>query len=293
MSSKEMGQEGFPVIGIAGLGLIGGSMTRTIKAETDCRLLGFDINEEVLKTALSDGSIDGILDDESIGNCSLILVALYPRAAVDYVTEKSGVIADDALVIDLCGVKTAVMRPLEPVVASHGFSYIGGHPMAGTEKTGYKNSRGDLFRGASMLLVPAHNTEEQYKRAEAFFLEIGFGRVVRTSMETHDRIIAFTSQLAHVVSNAYVKSPTAKIHDGYSAGSYLDLTRVAWLNEVMWSELFIDNREALADEIDRLIEDLRIYSELIREGRQDELREVLKEGRELKEMIDRKEDRKR
>ena len=165
--------------------------------------------------------------------------------------------------------------------------------MAGTEKTGYKNSRGDLFRGASMLLVPAHNTEEQYKRAEAFFLEIGFGRVVRTSMETHDRIIAFTSQLAHVVSNAYVKSPTAKIHDGYSAGSYLDLTRVAWLNEVMWSELFIDNREALADEIDRLIEDLRIYSELIREGRQDELREVLKEGRELKEMIDRKEDRKR
>lgn len=289
-SDREERRDIYEVIGIAGLGLIGGSMAKAIKEQTGSRVLGFDKNEAVLQSALLEGSIDGVLSKDNISSCRLILIALYPRACVDFVTEHRELIRKDAMVIDLCGVKTAVIKPLIPVVETSDFEYIGGHPMAGTEKTGYFNSRGDLFKRASMILVPVKNSEESLERAESFFMSLGFGETVRTDMEAHDRIIAFTSQLAHVVSNAYVKSPTARLHYGYSAGSYRDLTRVAWLNEKMWAELFVDNREALSDEIDRLIEDLKEYSSLIREGRQEELRAILKEGRLQKEMIDRREE---
>ena len=286
-AAKEGSGDIYDIIGIVGLGLIGGSMAKTLKANTSSLVLGYDKNKAVLQSALSDGSIDGVLTKENISRCELILIALYPKACVDFVTEHRELISDKAMVIDLCGVKTAVIKPLEPLLSEFGFEFIGGHPMAGTEKTGYYNSRNDLFKRASMILVPVKVKEESLRRAERFFRRIGFGETVRTDMEAHDRIIAFTSQLAHVVSNAYVKSPTAKLHYGYSAGSYLDLTRVAWLNEVMWSELFVDNREALADEVDRLIDELKVYSMLIREGRQEELKAVLKEGRLQKEMIDR------
>ena len=279
--------------GVVGLGLIGGSMAKTIKERTGICVFGYDRDEEVLGSALREGSIDEALSKDNIGKCDILLIALYPRAAVDFISGHKELISEGTMVIDLCGVKRAVIKPLMPVLSEAAFDFIGGHPMAGTEKTGYYNSRAGLFDGASMILVPVKNSEESIEKAESFFMSLGFGRTVRTDMDVHDRIIAFTSQLAHVVSNAYVKSPTAKVHDGYSAGSYLDLTRVAWLNEVMWSELFVDNREALADEIDRLIEDLRGYSELIREGRQEELQELLREGRIQKEMIDRREDLKR
>ena len=280
----------YDTIGIIGLGLIGGSMARTIKKHTSSRVLGYDMNQEVMSEALSEEVIDGELTKENAADCELILIGLYPRAAVEAVESLSPCLGEKNLIIDLCGVKTAVIKPLMPVIEGASFSFIGGHPMAGTERTGFGNSSSDMFDGASMILVPIKASEECILRAESFFMELGFGCTVRTSMEKHDRIIAFTSQLAHVVSNAYVKSPTAKLHEGYSAGSYLDLTRVAWLNEVMWAELFMDNREALADEVDRLVEDLKTYSRLIREGRQQELEDELREGRIRKELIDRREE---
>ena len=287
------GEKTYGTIGIAGLGLIGASMAKTIKRRTKSQVLGFDRDTGVQESALKDGTIDGRLTDNNIGSCELLLIALYPRACVDFISEKKELISRETMVIDLCGVKKAVIEPLMPVLEDAAFSFIGGHPMAGTEKTGYYNSRGDLFNSASMIFVPVKASEEEIRRAEAFFMELGFGRTVRTDMDVHDRIIAFTSQLAHVVSNAYVKSPTARVHDGYSAGSYLDLTRVAWLNEVMWTELFLDNREALSYEIDRLCDELKLYSRLIKEGKREELMEELRQGRIQKEMIDRREDLKK
>ena len=279
--------------GVVGLGLIGGSMAKTIKERTGIRVFGYDRDEEVLGSALREGSIDEALSKDNIGKCDILLIALYPRAAVDFISGHKELISEGTMVIDLCGVKRAVIKPLMPVLSEAAFDFIGGHPMAGTEKTGYYNSRGDLFNSASMIFVPIKASEEEIRRAEAFFMELGFGRTVRTDMDVHDRIIAFTSQLAHVVSNAYVKSPTARVHDGYSAGSYLDLTRVAWLNEVMWTELFLDNREALSYEIDRLCDELKLYSRLIKEGKREELMEELRQGRIQKEMIDRREDLKK
>lgn len=283
------------IIGIAGLGLIGGSMAKAASALTDHRVLGFDLDEAVLSAALSDGGIQEVLGEENLPDCDLLLLALYPAASVEYVRSHLKRLRPGCLLIDLCGVKQAVMGPMEELLSSPEGSklrYLGGHPMAGKEKSGYKNADRDLFRGASMILVPPEGRREALaqegtlKLAEEFFLSLGFGRITLTTAQEHDRVIAFTSQLAHVVSSAYVKSPTARQHYGFSAGSYKDLTRVARLNETMWTELFLDNRDSLLTEVDGIIRRLTEYRDALSEGNRDMLFRLLKEGRECKEGID-------
>lgn len=283
------------IIGIAGLGLIGGSMAKAASAFTDHRVLGFDLDEAVLSAALSDGGIRDVLGEENLPNCDLLLLALYPAASVEYVRSHLGRIRPGCLLVDLCGVKQAVMGPMEELLSSPEGSklrYLGGHPMAGKEKSGYQNADRDLFREASMILVPPEGRREALeqdgtlKLAEEFFLSLGFGRITLTTAQEHDRVIAFTSQLAHVVSSAYVKSPTARQHYGFSAGSYKDLTRVARLNETMWTELFLDNRESLLTEVEGIIQRLGEYRDALSEGSRDTLFRLLKEGRECKEGID-------
>lgn len=283
------------IIGIAGLGLIGGSMAKAASALTDHRVLGFDLDEAVLSAALSDGGIQEVLGEENLPDCDLLLLALYPAASVEYVRSHLKRLRPGCLLIDLCGVKQAVMGPMEELLSSPEGSklrYLGGHPMAGKEKSGYKNADRDLFRGASMILVPPEGRREALaqegtlKLAEEFFLSLGFGRITLTTAQEHDRVIAFTSQLAHVVSSAYVKSPTARQHYGFSAGSYKDLTRVARLNETMWTELFLDNRDSLLTEVDGIIRRLTEYRDALSEGNRDMLFRLLREGRECKEGID-------
>lgn len=283
------------IIGIAGLGLIGGSMAKAASAFTDHRVLGFDLDEAVLSAALSDGGIRDVLGEENLPNCDLLLLALYPAASVEYVRSHLGRIRPGCLLVDLCGVKQAVMGPMEELLSSPEGSklrYLGGHPMAGKEKSGYQNADRDLFREASMILVPPEGRREALeqdgtlKLAEEFFLSLGFGRITLTTAQEHDRVIAFTSQLAHVVSSAYVKSPTARQHYGFSAGSYKDLTRVARLNETMWTELFLDNRESLLTEVEGIIQRLGEYRDALSEGSRDTLFRLLREGRECKEGID-------
>ena len=283
------------IIGIAGLGLIGGSIAKAASALTDHRVLGFDLDEAVLSAALSDGGIQEVLGEENLPDCDLLLLALYPAASVEYVRSHLERLRPGCLLIDLCGVKQAVMGPMEELISSPEGSklrYLGGHPMAGKEKSGYKNADRDLFRRASMILVPPEGRREALaqdgtlKLAEEFFLSLGFGRITLTTAQEHDRVIAFTSQLAHVVSSAYVKSPTARQHYGFSAGSYKDLTRVARLNETMWTELFLDNRDSLLTEVDGIIRRLTEYRDALSEGNRDMLFRLLREGRECKEGID-------
>lgn len=285
-------------IGIPGLGLIGGSMAKAIKRYTEHTVLGFDQDETVMEAALSDGSIDGRLTAEKLGSCQILLPALYPAATVQYVKEMLPFLPEDLLIVDLCGVKAAVMDPIGQLSLPKGAVYIGGHPMAGKEKSGFRYAEANLFQGASMILVPQKQAvksgdpdyEALYDRALRyagdFFLSLGFARITRTTKEEHDRIIAYTSQLAHVVSSAYMKSPTALLHSGFSAGSYKDLTRVARLNEEMWTELFLDNRTALLTELDAMIESLCAYRKAIRAGDKEGLKAQLREGRERKEQID-------
>ena len=273
-------------VGIVGLGLIGGSMA---KAAHSCghRVLGCDKAPEVMAQALAEGVLAGELTESALGECDLLLLALYPQAAVEHLTRWAPAVGRQCVVIDLCGVKRAVCGPLEQLARQHGFLYLGGHPMAGMEKSGYGVSRGDLFQKASMILTPAPDFPAPVlERVENWFLSLGFGRVQRSTPEEHDRIIALTSQLAHVISCAYIGSPTALGFLGFSAGSFQDMTRVARLNETMWTELFLENRDYLAQEIDSLAQRLAEYGGAVGQGDREALYSLLQQAHQRKEFVD-------
>jgi len=274
-------------IGIVGLGLIGASMAKAIKKYTENKVFGYDINEEVAKKAYAEGAIDKMGNEEDMPALDMLFLALYPKTSIEFVKKSADRITKNCIVCDFGGVKKVVCEELGKTAAEKGFHFVGGHPMAGRELSGYDASLGNLLEGASMNLTPDEKEKESAEKLAEFFKGLGFSKVVFTTPENHDDMIAFTSQLAHVVSSAYIKSPEASRHEGYSAGSYRDLTRVARLNECMWTELFLENREPLVREIDTIIAHLREYRDAIKNGAEEELFNLLKEGRERKEQIDR------
>lgn len=270
-------------IGIIGLGLIGGSFARAIKEMTQHEVYACDISAAVLEDAEKDGAYDKVMTKENMKECDLILLSLYPEKAVDFIEENKMNIGKGAVVVDCCGVKRYVCDRMKKIVSDGSFIFVGGHPMAGTQSWGYAFSRSSMFKGASMILTPDTDTPENIMEIlENFFLSVGFGTVKITTDEEHDRIIAFTSQLPHVISNAYVKSPEAHKQRGFSAGSYKDMTRISKLNAEMWSELFLENGDFLAGEIDILIENLKKYSDTIKEKDKEKLVSLLEEGAESK-----------
>jgi prephenate dehydrogenase len=275
------------MIGVIGLGLIGGSMAKALNQSTDNAVYGFDTNPEVVQRAKLVNAIEEELTPEMIPLCDLVIIALYPEATREVLTKYAGAFKKDAIVMDTCGVKGTICPVGESLAKENGFYFIGGHPMAGLEHSGFEYARKALFSNASMILVPPTGTPiAVVDRLKKLMVSIGFTNVQITTPEEHDRMIAFTSQLAHVVSSAYIKSPTAANHDGFSAGSYKDLTRVAKLNEGMWTELFLENPDNLADEIDAIIKNLQDYSDAIRGGDAETLCKLLREGRLRKEEID-------
>ena len=274
-------------IGVVGLGLIGGSLCKAIKENTEHTVLGFDKDSSINSYAVMDGSIDAVLDDSNINECDYILLSVYPKATIEYLKEKAPLIKNEAVVIDCGGIKRVICDECFALSDEFNFNFIGGHPMAGLHHSGYKYSKATLYKGASMILTPK-NTDDiaLLEKVTAFIKSIGFSSVTVTTADKHDEIIAFTSQLAHVVSNAYVKSPQASVHKGFSAGSYKDLTRVARLNENMWSELFMENKDNLIFEIEHLIGSLTEYKEAIENDDIDTLKALLKDGSDRKESID-------
>ena len=274
-------------IGIAGLGLIGGSMAKAFKFYTPETVLGWNRSPEVIREAKLLGAIDGDLDDETIGICDYVIVAMYPQLSVDYIKANADRFKEGAIIMDICGIKKYVCDEIWPVAREKGFTFVGAHPMAGIERSGFKNSFHAMFNNASMILTPADMSDDKLiSRLTQFWGQIGFGHIEVTTPANHDRVIAYTSQLAHITSNAYIKSATALNHAGFSAGSYKDLTRVAYLNEGMWTELFLENRENLLNETETLIKNLQEYAEALRENDPVRLKQILKEGRELKELAD-------
>lgn len=270
-------------VGIVGLGLIGGSMAKSIKARTGHTVYGVDLSAETMTMARMCGAIDAPLTDDNLGACDLILIAIRPQAAIDWVKSHAAAISKSAIVVDLCGVKRSVVAAIAPVAEQYGFAYIGGHPMAGRERGGFTAATDDLYVGASMILTPDKRTDMQLlETLKAFFLDVGFAGLTFSTPEEHDHIIAFTSQLAHLASSAYVKSPEAQRRRGFSAGSFRDMTRVARLDETMWTELFLDDADYLVKELDILIENLSAYSQALKSGDAEQVRALLREGRELK-----------
>lgn len=273
-------------IAVIGLGLIGGSLAKAFKKHTNHTIWGYNRTEKTAQTALEDGSIDRILVPEDLAKCDMVVIALYPDATIEFVKRNIDSFARNTVIIDCSGTKEAICSELSPLAHEHGLYFIGGHPMAGIERSGYKYSFAEMYEGAPMILCrDEHTNLIALKAAEMLFLEIGFGSVTITDAATHDKQIAFTSQLAHVVSNAYIKSPTAKNRVGFSAGSYKDLTRVARLNEDMWTDLFFENKENLKYEIDYIISSLTEYRNALESGDTEKMRLLLKEGREAKEEI--------
>ena len=275
------------IFGIVGLGLIGGSLAKSIKFHSDHTVLGCDIDETALLQAKMFGAVDGELTEDSVGKCDVVLVALYPQAAVDWLLAHQGKIKPGALAVDCCGVKRFVCDRLFPAFENAPFTFMGGHPMAGRERSGFSFAQDDLFENACMILAPIPGTPvEEIRRAKEIFLSIGFGRVRFTTPLEHDEMIAFTSQLAHVVSGAYVKTPLAFKHKGFSAGSFKDMTRVARLNENMWTELFLENGDLLLEQTQALIDRLTEYRDALRDRDENRLRAILREGREMKEALE-------
>ena len=273
-------------VGILGLGLIGGSLARayTIAGHT---VLAANRDSSILGFAQLAGAVDGPLTPENIRECDLILLAIYPEASAAWLEENARHISPDALVMDCCGVKQQICDRCFPLADKHGFTFIGGHPMAGTQFSGFKYSRADLFQGAPMVLVPPRFDDmDLLDRAKKALAPCGFGSFSVTTARDHDRMIAFTSQLPHIISNAFIKSPTALEHQGFSAGSYRDLTRVAWLNSQMWAELFLENREFVLSELDTLLSSLTAYRDAVAADDRDTLITLLEEGKQRKEAVD-------
>ncbi len=273
-------------VGIIGLGLIGGSLAKAFKKHTDHTILGYNRTVAVCEKALEDESIDGIMTVDELCLCDMVIVSLYPEATIEFVKNNISLFKKSAVIMDCSGTKQKVCTELSSLCHDNGLYFVGGHPMAGIERSGYKYSYAEMYEGATMILCRDEYTNLiALKAAELLFLEIGFGRVTVTDAATHDSNIAFTSQLAHVVSNAFIKSPTAKRQDGFSAGSYKDLTRVARLNEGMWTELFFDNKDHLSYEIKTIINSLQEYLDALNENDRDKMKDLLRKGREAKESI--------
>ena len=273
-------------VGIVGLGLIGGSFAWAYHNDGH-QVLAWNRTRSVLDFAMLSGAVDGELTEENAGDCDLILVTLYPQAAIDYIDRMGPHFGKKPLVMDCCGTKRVVCSACFPIAERDGFTYIGAHPMAGTHNSGFKYAKGTMYKGAPMVIVPPrYDNIELLGRVKELLAPAGFGRISVTTAEKHDQMIAFTSQMAHVVSNAYIKSPTARIHKGFSAGSYKDLTRVAWLNAPMWAELFMENKDFLLNELDLFINSLTQYRNAMTNDDMPELIRLLDEGRRLKEEVD-------
>ncbi len=270
---------------IAGLGIIGGSLAKAIKKYTDNYVYGINRSPEPLKKAMECGAIDEIGNCESLKTADILVLGIYPEAAVEFVRKNGEYINKNCIVIDTSGIKSEICPKMNELAKKYGFTFVGFHPMAGKEKNGFDVSEADLFNNASAILIPGDAPHDAVEKIAMFCKKLRFGMVVYTTPEEHDRMIAFTSQLPHVIACAYVFSPNCLKHNGFSAGSYRDVSRVANINANLWSELFIENKQTLVNEIDTLIENLTKIRSGIEKGDRDELAALLHKGKLIKEAL--------
>lgn len=275
-------------VGIISLGLMGGSFAKAFAA-AGIEVYGRDISEDVLEMAEIE-TIKGELTDEIVPTCELIVLAGYPKVAISELKRIAPLVSPGAIVMDTGGVKKVICDACFPVAENYPFTFVGCHPMAGTQYSGFAHARANMFHGAPLVIVPPKMDDferlDLLERMKQLLAPLGFATFTLTTAERHDEIIAFTSQLAHVVSNAYVKSPEAKVHKGFSAGSYKDLTRVARLNPDMWTELFLEDADNLSREIGCLIGHLQEYKDAIDARDSKHLRELLADGDRRKREIE-------
>ena len=266
-------------IAVVGLGLIGGSFCKAISARTKHTVYGMNRSKEVIEKAIACGAIEKEIGLEDLAECDLVILGYHPELPIKFINENAQYLPKDGIVMDTCGVKRTILDQTKEILAKNGVRFVGVHPMAGREFSGFDYALEDLYDGASLIITRNEDTDkEAVKVIEKLGYEIGFGRVVITDAVTHDATIAFTSQIAHVLSNAYVKSPTLYNESGFSAGSFKDLSRVAMLNADMWTELFFMNRIPLLFEVQSLIYHLQQYCDALEADDREKMHKLLVDG---------------
>ena len=271
-------------IGIVGLGLIGGSLAKAISKRTKNHCFGIDNNPQTIKKAIKDGAIIDEISQIELKKCDIVIVCLYPKQTIEFILKNEANFKKGGIVIDTCGIKNEVEQSIKDVLLKNDVDFIGCHPMAGREFSGYDYSIETLFDNASFIMIPLKTTlQHNFDTIKSLAKEIGFKKIIVTDTESHDKTIAYTSQLAHVVSNAYVKSPTIELQSGFTGGSFQDLTRVAKLNEDMWTDLFFINKDNLVDELENYIGNLKKYLDALKNDDKVQMKNLLKEGRIIKE----------
>ena len=270
-------------IAVVGLGVIGGSIAKALSHKGNHQIVGFDCDEQVLLEAISLGAIERKGNQEDLGDADVVYVCLYPEATVEFIDKNRSLFGKSTVVTDVCGIKNSVYTAAKKIAQESNFIYIGTHPMAGKEKNGFYASDSGLFYGASYIIIEDDSPRWAVEKLIELSVDMGFERTVNTTYELHDKIIAFTSQVPHVLACAYVMSPQCEFHRGFSAGSYRDVSRVANINAELWTGLFMANRKQLVDELDILLDNIVAIKSAVESEDKEELMSLLQSAKEIKE----------
>lgn len=268
-------------IAVVGLGIIGGSICGAL-TKAGYVVDGFGRSEASVKFALEAGYIRK--KGDNLADYDVVFIAVPPYATLDYL--RNGTFKDGALVADICGVKE--LPELAVYEKERNYRYVGIHPMAGKETSGIASAAPELFKNANLIITHAPQTKAgDVAEIKEYASAMGFGKIVECTAKEHDKKIALTSQLAHIVSNAYVKSPQVKGCDGFTGGSFQDMTRIAGVDETVWTPLYACNRENIVQELNGLIENLTVYRDALVAKDDEKLSKTLKEGRLIRETVKR------
>lgn len=276
--------------GIVGLGIMGGSFAKAIKANVlpfaSGKIFAFDKNETVLQKAKSENIIDNFFTKENLSAmlslCDIVFVCLYPHDVISFLEQNQNHFKKGAIVTDISGVKCEIAKKLKSVTNLN-IDFILGHPMAGGEKEGFEFSNANFFKQRNYIIIEQEwNKKENIALFKSIVLRLGFKRIVETSVQTHDYNIAFTSQLCHVIASALVKSKSDKHITKFGGGSFEDLTRIALINAPLWTELFLQNKQNLLEHITNFEKEISLVKKFLQEDDYSKLEKYLSEVRSIR-----------
>ncbi len=264
---------------IVGLGLIGGSYAKRLKSK-GYKVYAISRSKETIEYAINEGIIDygdTNVSKEFVSRFDLIVFGLYPHVLLDWLNEYKDYIKDGAVITDVTGVKKEIVYKVDEILKDKNVSFVGSHPMAGREVYGIKNSKEDLFIGSNFIITPIESTNPRaIDVIKELGLDLGFKNISILSPEEHDSMIAYLSQLTHLIAVALMTAQDKTHLEKYTGDSFRDLTRIANINEDMWSELFFLNKEELIKQIDLFIDELNNIKELIKNDKIEELKDKMR-----------------
>lgn len=273
---------------VVGLGLIGGSFARKLIKLNPKNVWGVDVSEDVLRSAENMGIINkGYIDPKTpLKNSDLVIICLYPDKTISFIADHKFSFKANSIVTDATGVKSFVFENIKDSIRTD-IDFIGGHPMAGKETSGFESSADSLFDGTNFILTPNDESRPQnIEFLKNLMLKIGFKKVTVTTPQIHDGMIAYTSQLAHVSAVSYVNAcPDPENIGSYAGNSFHDSVRVATINGELWSQLFADNSDSLVPHIDRFIEQLTLIRNAVHRKDTYTLKKLFEQSNKIKERL--------